>query len=208
MNETQAGSAGAPDGGGHRGGSGEECAPLQTRAAFLQNWSWESVVSINRRACERGQAQHGINSEAGAQSEEEWELIRLEQLTLLETWEVLRSFHRKAPFLFFNGNTFSFIGRELALVLFGDLPALRRREISSAVAHYIAGVLDRESMISIVDSLCQTAAFAVGDRVETLRGSTTGTIRRILEDGRIVWLPDGGGLEFTCLPESLRPIRN
>lgn len=112
-----------------------------------------------------------------------------------------------APYLFFNGNTFSFIARELFLVLFGDLPPSRKREFSSAVAHSFAGVLDRESMISMVDSLCQTATFAVGDRVETLRGSTRGTIQRILGDGRIAWLPDGGGLEFICLPESLRRVQ-
>jgi hypothetical protein len=27
----------------------------------------------------------------------------------------------------------------------------------SAVAHYIAGVLDRESMVEIVESVCETA---------------------------------------------------
>jgi hypothetical protein len=33
------------------------------------------------------------------------------QLTLLETFQFLKSCHRRAPFLFFNGNTFAEIGR-------------------------------------------------------------------------------------------------
>jgi hypothetical protein len=65
-------------------------------------------------------------------------------LTLAETLDFLFRCHRRAPFLFFNGNTFATIGRELALALFSDLPPSRKREVSSAIAHYIAGVLDRK----------------------------------------------------------------
>ena len=83
---------------------------------------------------------------------------------------------------------------------------MRRRELASAVAHYIAGVLDRESMIASVDSLCASASLAPGDRVQTLRGSTRGTITRVLEDGRVVWQPDGGTLELIALPESLAAL--
>jgi len=72
----------------------------------------------------------------------------------------------------------------------------------SAVAHYIAGVLDHESMAQIVDELCQAAGWKAGDRVKTLRGSMSGTIRRVLEDGRVVWQTDSGS-ELTTLPESL-----
>jgi hypothetical protein len=105
--------------------------------------------------------------------------------------------------LFFNGNTFATIGRELVLAIFSDLPPVRKREASSAVAHYIAGVLDRESMVGIVESLCEAAEFQPGDRVKTLRGSTHGKILRLLDDGRVVWQPDGSQNELTTLPESL-----
>lgn len=120
--------------------------------------------------------------------------------------ELLRSLHRSAPFLFFNGNTFADIGRRLCEALFADLPPVRRRELASAVAHYIAGVLDRESMIAAVESLCESAAFATGDRVETLRGTTSGVVMRILEDGRIAWRPVGSGMDLIALPESLRKV--
>lgn len=115
----------------------------------------------------------------------------------------MKAFHRKAPFLFFNGNTFAAIGRQLAYALFSDLPPGRKREVGSAIAHYIAGVLDRESMVSIVESLCASAALRPGDRVQTLRGSTRGIVLRQLDDGRVVWRPDGSTSELTALPESL-----
>src|SRR5258708_3665621 len=112
--ETEIGSAGATDGGGHPAGGDGLSSPLQARAQFLKNWDWHAIISINRGACERGKAQHGINSEAGSACQKEWEDLRGQTLTLENTVDHLRGFHKKAPFLFFNGNTFATIGRELA----------------------------------------------------------------------------------------------
>lgn len=120
----------------------------------------------------------------------------------------MRQFHRAAPFLFFNGNTFASIGRELALAIFNDLPVIRKREISSAIAHYVAGVLDRDSLVSIVESLWQVAQLQPGDRVRTLRGSLHGVITRVLDDGRVAWRPDGATAELMALPESLKSERS
>lgn len=88
--------------------------------------------------------------------------------------------------------------------VFGDLPTSRRREIASAAAHYIAGVMDREAMVELVDGLAQSAEFKPGDRVKTLRGSARGLVVRTAADGRIVWRLDGGG-ELMALPEDLLP---
>lgn len=128
---------------------------------------------------------------------------RCQALELGELFDRLRSYHRKAPFLFFNGNTFAAIGRELSFALFSDLVPARKRELGSAVAHYIAGVLDREAMVEIVESLSKTAQLQKGDRVKTLRSSSHGVIVEVLEDGRVVWRPDGSESELIGLPESL-----
>src|SRR6059058_4198405 len=126
-NEAEIGSAGATDSSRRARGSGGQSAPLQSRAHFLQNWTWTSVTQINGGLCERGRAQRGINSEAHGAVAQEWEKIQSRELTLLETFEFLKSCHRKAPFLFFNGNTFAEIGRALATALFSDLPTHRRK---------------------------------------------------------------------------------
>jgi hypothetical protein len=195
--------AGTSDSGGHSGRSRGEPAPLQSRAKFLQNWDWSSVSQINGGLCERGRAQRGVNSETHAAVAKEWEKRRASELTLLETFQFLQSCHRRAPFLFFNGNTFAEIGRALTTALFQNLPFHRRKEAASAVAHFITGVLDRESMVNIVESLCEAAELKPGDRVKTLRGSTSGVILKTLDDGRLVWRPDGKKSELTALPESL-----
>jgi len=180
--ETAVGSARTSDSSGRPPGGGGESAPLQSRAHFLKNWSWSSVAQINAGLCQRGGAQRGLNS---------------------ETHEFLRSCHRKAPFLFFNGNTFAEIGRALANALFSELPLQRRKEASSSVAHFITGVLDQGFMISALGSLWEAACLAPGDRVKTLRGSSHGVVLRVLRDGRVAWKPDGTKAELLALPESL-----
>ena len=190
--------------GGSEGGAGAE-SPLQARAAFLANWNWESVVGHNRGMCARGGAQHGTNSESVARVAAEWGGRHAVETTLGETLDYLRGCHRAAPFLFFNGNTFADIARTFSDYLFAELPTTRRRQATSAVAHYIAGVLDREAMASIIEALCRSAAFMVGDRVKTMRGSLRGVIVRVLEDGRVAVRADGSASELLCLPESLLP---
>jgi hypothetical protein len=135
----------------------------------------------------------------------EWEVLRGTELTLAAAFDELRGFHRKAPFLFFNGNTFAEIGRQMANAVFHELPAVRLKELSSAVAHYIAGVLDREAMVAMIDELCRAASFAPGDRVKSMRGSLHGVITRLLDDGRVSVRPDGSASELLSLPESLLP---
>ena len=184
-------------------GSAGEQQPLQTRAAFLQNWDWESVVGLNRAACARGGAQHGKNSESFAKVSEEWETRRAQEFTLAELLEYFRTCHRNAPFLFFNGNTFADIARTIADYLFAELPVVRRREVASAIAHYVAGVLDGDAMRQIIESLCESASLKAGDSVKTLRGSTVGVVVRVLADGRIVWRPCASNSELIALPESL-----
>jgi hypothetical protein len=50
--------------------------------------------------------------------------------------------------------------------------------------------------------LAELADFKPGDRVKTLRGSMSGTILRLLPDGRVVWRADSGA-ELIALPEAL-----
>ncbi len=206
--ETAAGFAGTPEGGGPPGGSPGEQSPLQARAAFIKNWSWESIIGLNRGACARGGAQHGFNRETQAACRREWETRQHQASSLAELIDFLRQCHRGAPFLFFNGNTFADVGRQIVAALFAELPTGRRREVMSAVAHYIAGVLERQAMVEIVESLSQSAEFKTGDRVKTLRSSTRGVVVRVLEDGRVVWRPDGTESEISGLPESLLPERH
>jgi hypothetical protein len=123
-NEAEIGPAGTPQGRRRPRGSAGEQSPLQARAAFLKNRSWELVVGLNQGACARGKAQHGKNSESYAAVEKSWRERQSEIGTLAETIEFLRQCHRRAPFLFFNGNTFADVGRTTVDLVFAELIAL------------------------------------------------------------------------------------
>jgi hypothetical protein len=84
------------------------------------------------------------------------------------------------------------------------MPLPRLKEGSSAVAHYVTGVLDREMMLSTLESLCQHTSFQPGDKVRPLKGSLHGVIVKTLDDGRVKWRAETG-TEFLGLPESLVP---
>jgi len=58
-------------------------------------------------------------------------------------------------------------------------------------------------MVEIVDGMCSSASLQPGDRVKTLRGSSRGVIKRVLEDGLLVWQADGSPTELTALPDTL-----
>lgn len=189
----------AGDADGRRAG---EQSPLQGRAAFIKNWDWQLVSSLNRGSCERGKAQFGHNSEAHDRIRDRWETTRLQILTLGEALDFLFQCHRAAPFLFFNGNTFGEIARRIVDAVFIEFPRVRRREAASLAAHYVAGVLDGVAMESGLIALSELADFRPGDRVKTLRGSMHGTIMRLLPDGRVVWRAESGA-ELTTLPESV-----
>src|SRR5437899_9820094 len=83
--EAEIGSAAAAHRRGHSGGGRSQSAPLQSRALFLQNWTWPSVTQINQGLCERGGARRGVNSETHRAAAEEWENRRASELSLLET---------------------------------------------------------------------------------------------------------------------------
>lgn len=180
-----------------------ERSPLQARAAFIENWGWESIVSFNRGSCERGRAQFGYNPQTHERTRQQWEEIRRQTLTFGDLLEFLFHCHRAAPFLFFNGNTFAEVGRRITDALLAEFPLSRRREASSLAAHYVAGVLDWDSLCLGLDSLIEAPDFKSGDRVRTLQGSTRGIVIRLLEDGRVVWRPDGSESEHMSAPEDL-----
>ncbi len=107
--------------------------------------------------------------------------------------------------MFFNGNTFAKIGRALISALFHDLPMMRRKELSSAAAHFVTGVLDRETVEAAFREIAKVAELTLGCRVKTLRGSLHGVITRVLEDGRVCVRADEAAGEMISLPENLLP---
>jgi hypothetical protein len=192
----------AHSGNAHGERAGQQ-SPLQVRAAFIENWSWEFIDSFNRGSCERGRAQFGHNRETHERVRQQWEETRRRELTFRELLEFLFQCHRAAPFLFFNGNTFAEVARRVTDTLLAEFPLSRRREAASLAAHFVAGILDWDSFRMGIDSLVEPADFKPGDRVRTLKGSAHGIIVRVFPDGRVLWKLANSSSELIASPESL-----
>ena len=175
-------------------------SPLAAQAAFLKDWSWELVVSLNRGACEQGAAQHGFNRETLVATASEWADRHQQEFSFFELVEFLQQCHRSNPFLFLNEHTFAEIGRQVATAHFAEIPKARRREIAGTLGDHILGLVERDAVVEIVASLWSAVELRVGDRVKTLRGSLTGVVREVLADGRVVWQPAGSKLELISPP--------
>ena len=67
----------------------------------------------------------------------------------------------------------------------------------------MAGVLDRDAMAAVVDSLSEAASFQPGDRVKTFKGTLSGVVVAVLDDGRLKWRTDTGSV-LIALPETLQ----
>jgi len=198
-----------PDGGlntsGGSGGRAGESAPLQCRARFLKNWPWISVADNNRGLCERGKANFGTSRETHDATQAEWEKFRHSEITLENTLDFLQFCHRSAPFLNFNGNTFSAIGRIIVQRGFVEFSPQRAKLIGSAVGHYVAGTLDKNALTSFFNEMVAEPAFEIGTRVTTLKKSLRGVVKSITKEGDVVWQPDRSNTTLTTTPSGLLP---
>jgi hypothetical protein len=178
-------------------------SPLRARAAFLANWDWESVIRLNRGACERGRAQHGTNRETHGQVATEWGLRHKNIAGLIEVLDFLSACQRRTPFFFFNETTFTLLSREVCDPLFSGLQMHRRREVSYSVSRYVAGLVERNELEETVGIMCRSRIPKPGERVRTLRGSLSGMVLAEGLDGRIHWRPDGTAVQLISTPELL-----
>jgi len=186
---------------------GEASTPLHARARFLKNWSWKIVTDGNRRLCERGAAQHGLSSETAEAFSKTWEEFIQKNATLEETIDFLKTAHKTAPFLYFNGNTFGQIGRMLIQGILNSLSPTRLQTLSSATAHYISGLPDfnKTALLNVFKSLTTIHSFKPGERVQTLKGSLTGRVIKNNPDGTITVKVDNAATTIKSLPENLLP---
>jgi hypothetical protein len=97
---------------------------------------WEEVEKRNAELCKKGRYQHGRTSDGYDEAKALFfENKAKSSLPLHETVDLFRELHRKQPFLFLNGNTFSQMGRDLMVWASGSVNA----ETRSRVGHHIAG---------------------------------------------------------------------
>jgi len=112
----------------------------------LHSLNWDAVIDENKALCERGGFQHGQNSEGFVEARNYFNLCREKELSFAEIVDEFRILHKKAPFLFLNGNTFCSIGIQLA-----EKEQIHSEYLISSINHHIAGtnILDKQDLIKL-----------------------------------------------------------
>jgi len=120
---------------------------------WLQDWPWETVVTINAGLCKEKNALHKPTSDGYQPTQELWETSRTRELTLRETFDICRQCHKLAPFCFYNGNTFVAIGRTMIQDLLRKMSPTKAHGFRSVVGHYIAGTAGADELAKVLDEL-------------------------------------------------------
>jgi len=117
---------------------------MSATRAWLADFTWEMVTAQNAVLCAAKNALHKPTSDGHAETKDLWDLRHPQVMRLDEAVDLCRQCHRKAPFCFYNGNTFASI---IALVIKKlELPADKAFVIRSLAGHIVAGVATDEEV--------------------------------------------------------------
>lgn len=117
---------------------------MSATRAWLADFTWDVVTAQNAVLCAAKNALHKPTSDGHAETKALWDLRHPQVMRLDEAVDLCRQCHRKAPFCFYNGNTFASI---IALVIKKlSLPADEAYIIRSLAGHIVAGVATDEEV--------------------------------------------------------------
>jgi len=117
---------------------------MMNQKHWLEKFSWDVIVEMNRQACQAGKVVHEPKPEGHDQTRATWETAMGREQTFREAVEVCRECHRLAPFRYFNGNTFAGIARVLSQEVCKGMGPTKALMFRNAVGHYVAGVIGSE----------------------------------------------------------------
>ena len=117
---------------------------------YLASTSWADLEKINAALCQAGGYPPGCRAEGYETAHLLWEKTHQQPLTFLQAADLCLECHRLAPFQYFNGNTFASCARVALAPAMERLDHKQQTFSRAALAHYIAGTIDRQELIAIV----------------------------------------------------------
>lgn len=115
-----------------------------TERPWLEPFTWDFVTAQNAVLCEAKNALHKPTSDGHDETRGLWLSRHRLPMTLLDAIELCRICHRKAPFCFYNGNTFAGIARTLIMRM--NLAPEQAFLVRSLAGHIVAGVASDEEI--------------------------------------------------------------
>ena len=117
---------------------------------YFASTSWADLEKINAALCRAAGHEPGPRAEGYESARMLWEKTQLQPLTFLQAADLCLECHRLAPFQFFNGNVFANCARVALAPVLDKLDYKKQTFARAAMAHYIAGTIDRADFIAII----------------------------------------------------------
>jgi len=116
---------------------------------WLEKFTWDIVVEMNRQACEAGNTPHQTSSDGFDKARAIWEETVPQEKSFRDIVEICRLCHRLAPFNFYNGSVFTGIARTLSNDFGKNISSTKAFMFKSAIGHYVAGVIGGQALDDI-----------------------------------------------------------
>jgi hypothetical protein len=123
---------------------------MDIQKPWLKSFSWEEVQNINQTLCQQQKTTFQTNDKTYAAAREIWERAATQHLSLHDVLDLCRRCFEMGPFTFNNGNTFSTVGKSLVDDWTKTLPGVEGQIIRNTVGHYIAGLIDKKELITVL----------------------------------------------------------
>lgn len=123
---------------------------MRAEKQWLGPVPWETVLHINQALCQTQKVEPQPNPKNYDAVRRLWETSIPKNMSLEAMLDVCRKCFEMSPFLFNNGNTFAAIGRTLVEDWMKTLPPVEAQILRVTVGHYIAGMIGRKELKSVL----------------------------------------------------------
>ncbi|HXI53022.1 MAG TPA: hypothetical protein VNH84_16010 [Candidatus Saccharimonadales bacterium] len=121
---------------------------------------WESVIALNKALCQAQKMEPLTRSAELEKAQRRWEQACAKSMNLRDALQTCREAHDLSPFVFNNGNTFAAVGQTLIADLLKQIPPVEAQIFRTTVGHYIAGLIGRNELLSVLRHLEPMLKFA------------------------------------------------
>jgi hypothetical protein len=143
---------------------------IELKKQWLHPAPWETVVSVNQALCSAKQEIHQPNPKGYEMARSLWEKSIPQTISLREALDICRRCQDLGPFILFNANTFTALGRTLLEDGLKLLPPVEAQIIRTTVSHYVAGMIGKRELAQVLghfEALWRQAAAAPPPRPVT-----------------------------------------
>jgi|SRR5687767_3902280 len=125
-------------------------AVLSAPRVWLNEFSWDKVLSFNQAQCQLQNTQTTQNPKSYEAVRQLWESRLGQPMSLVKALDFCKECHDQSPFVFSNSSTFCQVAKALVESLVATLPSVEAHIVRTTTAHYVSGKVSKRELIEIL----------------------------------------------------------